>query len=121
MTSETTTAQHAGADAGHRVSTRALVIAGIIVSLVLAGFVSYYASSSPDGLEHVAATTGFENAAAAHASSGSPLADYATKGVDNPRLSGGLAGVIGCVLVLALAGGLFAVIRRGRPPTEEPR
>ncbi len=32
---------------------------GIVVSLFIAGFVSFYASSSPDGLEKVAEDQGF--------------------------------------------------------------
>ena len=45
---------------GRRVSTRALVLGGILVSLVLAGIVSFYASASPDGLESVAEKNGFD-------------------------------------------------------------
>ena len=45
----------------------------------------------------------------------SPLADYSTKGVDNDRISGGIAGVAGSALVLVLAGGLFWVLRRRDP------
>ncbi len=97
-----------------RVSLRVLLVAGIALSLVLAGIVSFYASGHPDGLEYVAGKTGFLDSAQDHAAAGSPLADYSAKGVDSPRLSGGLAGVVGSLLVLALAGGLFMLIgRRG--------
>ncbi|MBD3784286.1 MAG: PDGLE domain-containing protein, partial [Micrococcales bacterium] len=34
-----------------RVSTRRLVVVGLAVCLVIAGVVSFYASSHPDGLE----------------------------------------------------------------------
>ena len=96
-----------------RVSTRALVLAGLLVALVLAGFVSYYASSRPDGLEHVATDKGFIGTAKDHQSSAdSPMADYSTKGVDDPRLSGALAGVTGTVLVLVIAGGWALLVRR---------
>ena len=47
-----------------------------------------------------------------HASSGSPFAGYATRGVDDARLSGGIAGVVGVAAVGALAGGLFMALRR---------
>jgi hypothetical protein len=41
--------------------------------------------------------------------------------VDNQRLSGGLAGVVGVLVVLTLAGGLTYVIRRRpRPRVEDP-
>ncbi len=95
-----------------KVSTKALVAAGLLVTLVLAGFVSYYASKSPDGLNRVARDKGFAQTQKRHAAQHSPLAGYRTKGVDNGRLSGGLAGVAGAVVVLALAGGLVLVVRR---------
>lgn len=89
------------------------VAAGIaVVALLLAGVVSYYASAHPDGLEYVAGKTGFLDSASEHGTADGPLADYDTLGVDNERLSGGLAGVIGTVVVLALAGGLAMVVRR---------
>ena len=95
--------------------TRTLVLAGLAVALLLAGVVSFYASSHPDGLEYVAERTGFIDSADEHAAGDGPFADYATKGVDDARLSGGVAGVVGTLVVLVLAGGLaFAVRRRGR-------
>lgn len=89
------------------------VAAGIaVVALLLAGVVSYYASANPDGLEYVAERTGFLDSASEHGAADGPLADYSTKGVDDARLSGGLAGVIGTVVVLLVAGGLILLVRR---------
>lgn len=99
----------------HRISTRALVVAGVLVALLLAGVVSFYASGAPDGLNRVAQNKGFAATEKQHAADDSPFAGYSTSGVDNDRLSGGLAGVAGSVVVLVLAGGLaFAVRRRSR-------
>jgi len=95
-----------------RPSTRTLVAVGVLVSLLLAGIGSFYSSALPDGLEFVAEQTGFADSAREHATADSPFAEYATKGVDSPRLSGGLAGVAGSVLVLVIAGGLFMLLRR---------
>ncbi|WP_170212759.1 PDGLE domain-containing protein [Pedococcus bigeumensis] len=95
-----------------RVSTRRVVVVGILVSLFLAGVVSFYASTHPDGLAFVAGEKGFLHSAGAHASDGSPFAGYSTRGVENARLSRGLAGVVGATLVFVLAGGLFLVVRR---------
>ena len=80
---------------GHtrRVSTRTLVVVGLLVSLLLAGVVSGWASSHPDGLEHVASQVGFGDSAQDSPAAGSPMADYETKGVQG-RLSGALAGVV---------------------------
>jgi hypothetical protein len=94
--------------------TRTFLVVGLLAALVIAGFGSYYASSHPDGLEYVAETTGFAHKAEDSATADSPLADYQVKGVDNDRVAGGLAGVIGAGVVLLLAGGLaYAVRRRG--------
>jgi hypothetical protein len=94
------------------------VAAGILaVALVLAGIVSYYASSSPDGLNRVAQDKGFSDTQKTHRTEDSPLAGYSSTGVDNARLSGGLAGVAGVLVVLLLAGGLTYVVRR-RPTAE---
>ena len=68
--------------------------------LLLAGVASYYASEHPDGLEHVAEKTGFLDSAEDSPTSDSPLAGYSTEGVDDERLSGGVAGVVGVGLVL---------------------
>ncbi len=80
--------------------------------MLVAGGVSYYASSHPDGLESVAERTGFADAADEPKTSDSPLADYSTRGVDDERVSGGVAGVAGVALVLVLMGGLTVVLRR---------
>jgi hypothetical protein len=89
------------------------MVVGILVCLVLAGVVSYYASSHPDGLEFVAGDKGFLDTAKDHKSSAdSPMSDYSTKGVDDPRLSGAVAGITGTVLVLVIAGGVALLVRR---------
>lgn len=98
-----------------RVSTRALLVAGLVVALLVAGVASYYASAHPDGLEHVAEQTGFIDTAEDSPTADSPFADYSTKGVDDERLSVGIAGVLGTLVVLLLAGGLAFGLRRRAP------
>ncbi|MGG5257155.1 PDGLE domain-containing protein [Phycicoccus avicenniae] len=100
-----------------RVSTRRLVGGGLAVCLVIAGVVSFYASGHPDGLEYVAGSLGFDTAAQGSATAGSPFADYAVKGVSDGRLSGGLAGIVGALVVGLLMFGLVRVVRR-RGPSE---
>lgn len=99
--------------------TRVLVLAGLLLALVLAGGVSYYASASPDGLEKVAEDKGFADRARDHDLADSPVADYSVRGVEDTRLSGGLAGVIGVVVTLAVGGGLFAVVGRRRRAAQD--
>lgn len=95
--------------------TRTFLLAGLVVALLLGGIGSFYASSHPDGLIHVAEKTGFLDSADDSATSDGPMAGYEVKGVDDPRLSGGLAGVVGIVVTLALAGGLALAVRRRGP------
>ena len=90
-----------------------LVLAGLLIATVLlAGVVSFYASSDPDGLERVAEDKGFASTESGHASAGSPLSDYAVAGVEDERLSGGLAGVAGVAVVLLLTAGIAYAVRR---------
>jgi cobalt/nickel transport protein len=96
-------------------STRALVLVGVLVCLVLAGVVSFYASSHPDGLESVAGRQGFLDSARDHAGA-SPFAHYATRGIEDARLSGGLAGVVGVLAVGVLAFVLFRVLAGRKDP-----
>ena len=88
------------------------MLLGLAVVLALAGIVSYYASSSPDGLEKVAADQGMDATAIDSATAGSPLADYAVTGIDNQRVSGGVAGAAGVGLTFAVAGGVVVLVRR---------
>ncbi|GIF25115.1 cobalt/nickel transport protein [Actinoplanes tereljensis] len=102
--------------------------AGLFVALVLAGVVSNFASSSPDGLDaaarqgctfnaddEITGGTCMAQQEKGHQLGGSPLADYGIKGIDNPYLSTGLAGVAGVLLTFAIGGGLFWVARRRTP------
>lgn len=96
----------------------------LVVALAVAGGLSYLASSDPDGLDTVALhgcaivqTAGGQELrgeciaqnATGHATSGSPLADYSLLGGHGTT---GAAGVIGVLVTLGLASGLFWVLRR---------
>ncbi|AKL66466.1 energy-coupling factor ABC transporter permease [Streptomyces goshikiensis] len=95
-------------------SNRTVWATGLVTALVLAGFVSFYASASPDGLEKVAADKGIDQKVEEHAAAGSPLADYSVKDVTDARLSGGLAGVIGVGVTVVVGTGIFWTVRRRR-------
>ena len=86
--------------------------AGFLVSLFLAGVVSFYASSDPDGLEKVAEDIGFIETARDHTYADGALADYGVKGIDNERASVGVAGVIGVIGTAVVAGIGFKLIAR---------
>ena len=94
-----------------------------VVALLIAGLLSYLASSNPDGLDsatlngcEVTEVNGTEQLsgqciaqnARDHDMADSPLADY-TLGGDDGLV--GITGVIGVLVTLALAGGLFWLAR----------
>jgi cobalt/nickel transport protein len=94
----------------------------LVVALLLAGVVSYAASSNPDGLDAVTVSgceldesgepvggTCIAQNAGEHATAGSPLADYTVGGSEGTT---GIAGVIGVLVTLLVAGGLFWLLRR---------
>ena len=101
-----------------RPSTLALVVAGLLVSALLAGVVSFYASRSPDGLNSVAQSLGFHQAERTSVTAGSPLAGYSVSDVADPRLSGGLAGLVGVAVVGLLMTGVVLLLRRRRGPSD---
>ncbi|MEJ8280686.1 PDGLE domain-containing protein [Pseudonocardia spirodelae] len=97
----------------------------LIVSLLVAGLVSYLASPDPDGLDTVArngctAVTGaggeeeLQGTCIArnetdHAMSSGPLAGYAVGGAEGTT---GVAGVAGVLVTVVVAGGVFLLLRR---------
>ena len=111
------------APARHR-RTAGFFLGLLAVSLLVAGGLSYFASSDPDGLdsvtlhgcdvvrtqagEHLEGNCIAQNAGD-HALAGSPLADYTVGGGDGTV---GVAGVIGVIVTLVVAGGLFWLLRR---------
>ena len=88
------------------------LVSGFVVSLFLAGVVSFYASSDPDGLEKVAEDIGFLESAEDHTYADGALADYGVKGIENERASVGVAGVIGVIGTAIVGGALFTFLAR---------
>jgi ABC-type Na+ efflux pump permease subunit len=80
-----------------RPSTRRLLVAALVVVVVLAAVASVLASHSPDGLTKVSQQQGF----AQHGHVRHGLLSY-----------GPVAGVVGMLVVLALAAGLTRLARR---------
>ncbi|HEY8473674.1 MAG TPA: PDGLE domain-containing protein [Natronosporangium sp.] len=108
------------------------LIGGLLVSLVLAGVVSGFASSNPDGLEHAAQQgctvddqgeivdgSCMAQAEQEHDLADSWFADYGIRGIENERLATGLSGVVGVLVTFAIGGGLFWLVRRRRPASAE--
>lgn len=107
--------------------TKPFIVAGVVVTLILAGFVSLFASASPDGLESVL-LTGCDTAdgeitggdcvleAAGEHEIGGVFADYGMSFLDNEILGASLAGILGVLLTLAVATGFFRILARGKRP-----
>jgi cobalt/nickel transport system permease protein len=106
--------------ARRHLSMATFVVAGLLVAAVLVIFVAPRASSSPDGLEKVAADTGIDRDARPSAVAGGPLADYGVKGVDHGALGTIVAGLIGVAVTFVVVLGAMWLLRRrrSRPPTE---
>lgn len=94
-------------------TTRAVIFGGIALALVLAAFVSPFASAHPDGLESVADKHGIA-AAEQPAWTSAILPDYAMPGVGNASVATGLAGAAGVLVMLAAGWALARLIRRPR-------
>ncbi len=83
--------------------------AGLIISLVIAGVISLYASSSPDGLERIAEDKGFSSKGKEVIRS--PMSDYAIPGISNFKLAASLAGLIGTLLIFLLMYGIGKALK----------
>lgn len=79
------------------------VFISLIVALILAIFISPFASSSPDGLEKVAEDKGFiEKALEEGVWKFSPIPDYAFPGVGSEVVATALAGLIGTLITIVI-------------------
>lgn len=103
-----------------RTNTKLFILAGLLVGLALAVFLGPFASSSPDGLETVAAEERFDATVRDHDLAASPLADYGVDGVGNERLGTALAGVVGVLLTFGIGIALFAGVRALAPRSNAP-
>lgn len=107
--------------------TTGFFLAFLAVVLLVAGGLSYFASSSPDGLDSVTLHgcevtetadgeqldgTCIAQNAQDSATAGSPLAGYSIGGGDGTI---GPAGIIGVLVTLVVAGGLFWLLRTRTP------
>ncbi|GIH75963.1 energy-coupling factor ABC transporter permease [Planobispora longispora] len=96
--------------------SRPFLLAGVGVTLVLAGVVSFFASGDPDGLEKVAEDEGFLGQATDHAFGSWLLADYGDVG----GIPVGVTGVVGVGITLIVAGAVgYAARRRDREAGRE--
>lgn len=97
-------------------SARKLLALGLLLAVVLAGAVSPFVSSSPDGLGKVAEQEGFLDKRETGAlQRRAPAGGYVFPGVEPPGPAKALAGVSGALLVGVVGLG-YARLRRRRAP-----
>lgn len=96
-----------------RKAAGAFVGIGLAVAIALVVVVAPLASSSPDGLEYVAAQTGIAETAEDNPIGG-PLADYQVAGVDNESAGTALSGIIGVGVTFVVGLGILGAIQRRR-------
>ena len=106
--------------ARRRLSLLAFVAVGLAVAAALVILVAPRSSSSPDGLEKVAAETGIDAGARQHSLASSPFADYETSGVGDAALGTVVAGLVGTAVTFVVCAGLVLVVRRRRNPPPSP-
>lgn len=94
-----------------------MVILGLTAAVLIALFLSPWASSFPDGLERVAEDLGFIQKAEGPGVTvweKSPLPDYKAPGIRNESLATGLAGLAGTLIIAAAGWGLARMLRKKR-------
>lgn len=85
---------------------------GLIISLVLAIFLSPFASSWPDGLEKVAKNIGFLSKGEGTELFHSPIPDYAIPGIANEAVATALAGAVGTLIAFGIAYGVGVLVKK---------
>lgn len=87
-------------------------LAGLVLALLVAGLLSPWASSWPDGLERVADGLGFHRYERETPVVAAPLPDYRVAALSDERWSTAAAGVVGTLVVFGAAAILGFALRR---------
>jgi cobalt/nickel transport protein len=99
-------------------SRKAVVWLGIAAALLIAVFLSPYASPHPDGLERVAIDNGFMEQEKGDAWS-TPFSGYEWKGLsESPLWAKGLSGLAGVLLTLGAVYGTGRLLARRKPVSD---
>lgn len=86
----------------------------LAAALVVAGLLSPFASSFPDGLERVAEDLGFISRAEGIEVISAPIPDYVFPGISNEGVATAVAGILGTLVVFGAAYGVGKVISIGK-------
>jgi cobalt/nickel transport protein len=86
------------------------VIAGIVIAIIAATFISPFASAHPDGLEKVAENFGFiDKATIAVDKSFYFIPDYTFTYIASEKWQGPMAGLIGVLIILIFFGIIYLI------------
>jgi cobalt/nickel transport system permease protein len=83
----------------------------VIGVLLIAGVLSLFASSWPDGLEAVAEKYGFKDKEAVAIENPTPLADYTVKGLEEQPIGTSIAGLLGSAISFSAAFGITQLVQ----------
>lgn len=83
----------------------------VIGVLLIAGVLSLFASSWPDGLEAVAEKYGFKDQEAAAIENPTPLAGYSVKGLEEQPIATSIAGLLGSAVSFGAAFGIAQLVK----------
>ena len=88
------------------------VVAGITVAIIVATFISTFASAHPDGLEKVAENFGFiDKAAIVVDESFYFIPDYTFTYIASEKWQGPIAGLLGVLIILVIFGIIYLIYR----------
>lgn len=96
-------------------SQKRLLLWGFLAAVIIAFFLSPWASSWPDGLERVAEKLGFIEKAGQSGVTWwdrSPFPDYKIPGIPNEGWATALSGLLGTLAMVLLGWGLGRLLRR---------
>ncbi len=101
---------------------RAFVLSGLGIALLIAVFLSPFASKSPDGLDRVSQDQGFEKKAEEPVAQRLPFYqvfdEYALRGVPE-QVATPIAGLVGTLVAFGLAWGIGKLVVRNARPEDQ--
>lgn len=98
-----------------RMTQKRLILWGISLALIIAVFLSPWASPLPDGLERVAENLGFFKKAETPGVTiwqKAPFLDYKIPGIQNESWAKGLSGLLGTLVIVGLGWGIACLLKR---------
>jgi cobalt/nickel transport protein len=98
-----------------KVTQKRFILWGILLALIIAVFLSPWASTLPDGLERVAEHLGFVKKAEQPGVTlwqKAPLLDYKIPGIENEVWARGLSGLLGTLVIVGLGWGIARLLKR---------